>query len=102
MINRVQQLTPTPPPGFAEITQSLDGDSPPRIVTGIPPVEAEDQSPIQMIGFSMVSTCLFIDLASEAKHIDVITCSLSMVGMQLDPTVADCHALTLEEMMDSD
>ena len=40
----------TPMPGFAEITQSLHGDNPPRVVTGIPPELAEDQGPIHMVG----------------------------------------------------
>ena len=52
---------PTPPPGFAEITQSLCGDNLPRVVTGIPQELAKDQGPIQMIGSSRISTCLFRD-----------------------------------------
>ena len=78
--------------GFAEITQSLCGDNPPRIVSRIPLEEAGDLDPIQMIGSSMVSTCLFRDLAWGAMCINVIMYSLSVVGMGLDPTVADCHA----------
>ena len=92
----------TPPPGFAEIAQSLHGDSPPRIVAGIPLVVAEDHDPIQMIGSSMVSAHLFRDSASGAMCIDLVTCSLSLVGMGLDPMVDDHHVPTLQEAMDSD
>ena len=87
--------TPTPPPGFGEITQSLHGDSPPRVLTGIPLELAEDQGPIQIVGSSMVSPHLFRDSALGAICIDMVTCSVSLVGMGLDPMMDDCHVPTL-------
>ena len=78
----------------------MGGDNPPRIVTGFPLEEAEDQDPIQLIGSSTVSAHLFRNLVSGAMCIDVITCSLSVVGMGLDPMAVDHHVPTLEDITD--
>ena len=92
----------TPPPGFVEITQSLHGDNPSRIVASIPPEVTKDQDPMQMIGSSMVSTHLFRDSASGTMCIDLVTCSLSLVGVGLDSMVDDHHVPTLQEVTDMD
>ena len=92
----------TPPSGFAEIAWSLHWDSPPGIIASIPWEVAKDQDPIQMIGSSIVSTHLFRDSASGAMCIDLVMCSLSLVGMGLDPTADDNHVPTLQEVTDSD
>ena len=93
---------PTPPPVFAEITQSLHGDNPPRVVTGIPPELAEDQGPIQMVGSSMLSTQLFRDATSGAICIDMVTCSMSLVCIGLNPMADDHHIPTPQEATDLD
>ena len=85
----------TPPPGIAEITQSLHGDSPLRIVASIHQEMAEDWDPIQMIGSIMVSTCLFRDSASGAMCINMVTCSMNVVSMGPDPTADDYHVPAL-------
>ena len=66
-----------------------------RMVASISTDMAKDQDSIQMIGSSMVSTCLFRDSASGAMCIDMVTCSMSLVGMGLDPTVDDHHVPAL-------
>ena len=93
---------PTPQPGFVEITQSLHGDNPPRVVAGSSLELAKDQGPIQMIGSSTISTCLFRDSASGAMCIDMVTCSMSLAGMALYPQVDGCHIPTLWEVTDLD
>ena len=93
---------PTPPPGFVEIAWSLCGDRPLRIVTGIPLELAEDQSPIQMIGSSMMSAYLVRDLTLGAICIDMVTCSMNLMGMGLNPTADDHHVPTLWEATHSD
>ena len=74
-----------PPPGFAEIAQSLCGDNPLRVVSGIPPELAKDQGPVQMVGSSMLSTLLFMDASSGAMCIDMVTCLMNLVGMEYVP-----------------
>ena len=68
-----------------EITWSLHGDNPTRIVTGIPLEEAKGQDPIQMMGSSMVLGHHIRDLVSGVMCIDLVMCSLSLVGIELDP-----------------
>ena len=102
MTGRIQQPTPSPPPGFVEIVHFLHGDSPPRIVTGIPPELANDQDPIQMIWSSMVSACLFRDSASGTMCIDMVMCSMNLVGMGLDHTADGHYIPTLQEVTDLD
>ena len=92
----------TPPPGFAEIDQSLHGDNVLRVVTGIPQELAKDQGPIQMIGSSTISTHLFRDSASGVMCINMVTCAMSLVGVELDPMVDGWHVPTLWEVTDSD
>ena len=93
---------PTPPPGFAEITQSLHWDNPLRIVASIPLKEAKDQGSIQIIGSFMVSAHLFRDLASGAMCITLVMSSLSLVAVGLDPMADDHHVPTIQEVMDLD
>ena len=93
---------PTPPPGFAEIAQSLCGDNPQRVVAGIPSELAEDQGPIQMVGSSMLSGHLFQDATSGTMCIDMVTCSVSLVVVGLNPMADECHIPTLWEATDLD
>ena len=85
----------TPPPGIAEITQSLHGDNLPRVVAGIPPELAKDQGPIQMVGSSMLSTQLFMDATSGAMCIDMVMYLMNLVCMGLNPMEDDHHVPTL-------
>ena len=74
-----------PPPGFVEIPQSLHGDNLPRVVSGTVPELADVQGPIQMVGSSMLSTWLFMDATSGVIHIDMVMCSMDLVGVGYIP-----------------
>ena len=78
-----QQLAP--PPGFTEIARSLCGDNLPHKVMSIPLELAGDQGTM-WIGESMVSSAqLCQDSLSGATCINVMTCSMSLVGLGLLP-----------------
>ena len=95
-----QQLAP--PPGFVEIVRSLCGDDPPHKVTSIPLEPAEEQGAI-WIAESMVSSRFLQDSLLGPTCINVMTCSMSLVGLGVTPLVGDCSMPTLlgEEDMDS-
>ena len=93
---------PTPPPGFAEMVQSLHWDRPSRVVAGIPLGLTKDQSLIQMIGSSIMSACLARDSTSGVMCIDMVMCAMSLLGMGLDLTVDGHHIPALQEASDLD
>ena len=80
----------------------MHGDNPPRVVTGIPPRLAGDQGPIQMVGCTMLSAQLFQDATSGAMCIDMMTCSMNLVGMGIGPTVDDHSIPALLDEVDLD
>ena len=90
-----QQLMANPPPGFVEIMRSLWGDNPPHEVVGIPPKLAGEQGPIQVVGSAMFSARLVQDMISGSTYIDVMTCSMSLVGLGVTPLAGDCSMPTL-------
>ena len=93
----------TPPPVFMEIARSLHGDGPSHVVTGIPLELAKEQGPIQMVGSTMFSARLLQDAVSGTTFIDMVSYSMSLVGLGVTPLVGDCSMPTLlgEEDMDS-
>ena len=93
---------PTPPPVFVEITQSLCRDNLLMVVAGIPLELAKDQGPIQMVVYTMLSVWLFQDATSGAMCIDMVMCSMNLVGMGIVPPVDDHPIPTLLEEADSD
>ena len=54
-----------------------------------------------MIGSSMMFAHLVRDLTSGAMCIDMVMCSMNLVGMDLNPMVDDCHDPALQEATDS-
>ena len=84
--------------------RSLWEDNPPHEVVGIPPELDREQGPIQVAGSSMLSTRLIQDMISGSTYINVMTCSMSLMGLGVTPSVGDCSMPTLmgEEDTDSD
>ena len=80
------------------------GADPPCEVMSIPPELAEEQGPIQIAGSTMFSTRLIQDAISGSTYINMMTYSLSLVGLGVTPLVGDHSMLTLlgEEDIDSD
>ena len=75
-----------PPPVFAEIVKSLHGDAPPCVDIEAPPELTKGQGPLQMVGSMMammVFTQLFQYVMSGTTYIDLVTCSMSLVGLGL-------------------
>ena len=85
----------TPLPGFTEIVRSLHGDNLPRVVMGVPPELAEEQDSIWMVVSTMFSTWLFQDSVSGATYINMVTWSISLVGMGFTPLALDHSMSTL-------
>ena len=51
---------------------------------------AEEQGPIQIVGSTMFSTRLIQDTVSGSTYINMLTCSMSLVGLGVTPSVGDC------------
>ena len=94
----------THPPRFMEIMRSLQVDNLPCEVRGIPLELAKEQGPIWIVGSTMFSARLIQDTVSGSTYIDMMTCSVSLVGLGVTPSVDDCSMPTLlgEENMDFD
>ena len=56
-----------------------------------PPELAEDGGPIQMVGSTMLSAWLFQDVTSGAMFINMVTCSMNLIGIGFIPMVDDPH-----------
>ena len=92
-----------PPLTLAEITQSMHGDEPLRMVKGIPPKEAGGQDPLLVMGSSLVSTHLLLDQLSGSTYINIIASSLNLVSLNPSPlSVVDCPMPALEGWKDMD
>ena len=73
-----------PPSGFTEIVQSLQGDNPPCVAVEVPQELTEVQSPLAgTVTAMIVSTQLCQDVMSGITCIDMVTCSMSLVGLGL-------------------
>ena len=56
---------------------------------GVPPELVEEQDPIRMVVSMMFSSWLLQDSMSGATYINMVTCSMSLVGMGFTPLVVD-------------
>ena len=81
----------------------LCGDNLPHVVTGIPLELAKEQDPIWVAGSTMFSARLFHDVVSGTTYINMVTCSITLVGLGYTPSVVYHSMPTLlgEEEMDS-
>ena len=79
-------------------------DNPPHEVMGIPLELAKEQGPIQVVGSTMFSARLVQDVISGSTYIDIMTCSMNLVGLGVTPPVGDHSMPTLlgEENTNSD
>ena len=89
----------TPPPGFVEIPWE---NNPPCEVVGIPQGLAEEQDPIQVVGSAMFFARPVQDMISSSTYINVMTCSMSLVGLGVTPSAGDCSMPTLLGEEDTD
>ena len=80
------------------------GDNPPHEVVGIQLELAKEKGPIKVVGPAMFSARLVQDTISGSTYINVMTCSMSLVGLGVTPLAGDHSMPTLleEEDMDSD
>ena len=69
---------------------------------GVPPELAEDHDPIMMVGSTMFSTQLLQDSMSGATYINMVTCSMSLVGLGVTLSAVDCFMPTLLGGEDTD
>ena len=71
---------------------------------GCSPELAKEQEPIRMAGYPMFFIFLFQDSMSGATYINIVTCSMSLVGLGSTSSAVDCSIPTLlgKEDMDSD
>ena len=82
-----------------EIMRSLHGDNLPQVVMGVPLELAKEQDSIRMVGSIMFSAWPFQDSMSGATYINMVTCSMSLVGLRSTPLAVDHSMPTL---LDSD
>ena len=91
---------PCPLLGFAEITQATQGEGSvkrgPTLVMGVLSKEAEDT--YEVMGSLIMVAQLIQHPTSEEMYINMLTCTLSIVGLRLDPLVDDHPALALQEL----
>ena len=72
------------------------------VVTGIHQELVEDQDPIEMVGSTMFSAQLFQDATCGAMCIDMVMCSMNLVGIGSIPMVGDHSIPALLDETDSD
>ena len=78
-----------------EIARSLHGYDTLCVVMGVPPELAKEQDPIWVVGSTMFSARLFQDVVSGTMYIDMMTCLMSLVGLEVTPLVVDHSMPTL-------
>ena len=71
---------------------------------GVLPELVEELDPIRLVGSTMFSAWLLQDSMLGAIYINIVTCSMSLVGLGVTPLVVDhsMPALLAEEDTDSD
>ena len=84
------------------MVRSLHGDSPPQVVKGVPPELVEEQDPARMVESTMFSAQLLQDSVSGATYMDMVTCSMSLVGFGVTPSTVDCCMPALQGEGDTD
>ena len=91
------------PPGFAEITQSLSEDNPPHVAVEVPQELTEGQGPLAGTAMAMmISTWLCQDMTSGITYVDMVTCSMSLVGLGATPAAVEHAMPALEGWEDTD
>ena len=75
-------------------------ESSPALVISVPPKEAED--PYEIMGSSVMVAWLIWHATLGEAYINMLTCMLSIVGLELDPMTDDHLALALQELSNSD
>ena len=71
------------------------GDNPPHEVAGIPLELAKEQGSIQAAGFTTFPARLVQDMISGSTYIDMMTCSMSLVELEITSPAGDCSIPTL-------
>ena len=91
----------TPPPWFMEIAQSLWGANPPHVETL--PELARVQSPLVGAVTAMLISMRLLQVGmTDITYVDMITASMSLVGLGANPMVDDYPMPTLERWEDSE
>ena len=92
-----------PPPGFTEIAKSLWGDDPPHVTAGVPPELTAPQGLLAGTAKAMmISMRLHQDVALGITYLDMVTTSMSLVGLGATPMAVDHPMAALEEWKDSE
>ena len=92
-----------PPPGFAEIARSLQGDDSLCITIDVPPeLTTPHGLSVGTAMASMVSTILHQDVALGTTYLDMVTTSMSLVSLEVTPMTVDHPMPILEDPLDSD
>ena len=80
----------------------MHGDELLRMVKGIPPEQAEGQDPLLLMGSSLLSTHLLLDLLSGSTYVNMVASSLSLVSGNPSPMMVVNHSMpTLEGWEDT-
>ena len=94
---------PCPPPGSVEIACALWGEESPEraptTVVGIPPKEAKE--PLEVMGSSVIATCLFWHPILGGMYIDMLTCTLSIADLGFNTMANDHPVPALQELPNS-
>ena len=84
-----------PPSGFAEIAKSLWGDNSPSITVEVPPELTTPQG--LLVGTAMATmVSMRLHQVSGTIYLDMVTTSMSLVGLGATPMVVDHPMPTLE------
>ena len=82
------------PPGFAEIANSLRGDNFPHTTVEVPQeLTAPQGLLVRTATATMISMSLCQDVALGTIYLDMVTTSMSLVGLGATPEVVNCPCL---------
>ena len=71
------------------------------VITRIPAEEADPPSSYGIVGLMLMATQLIQHPATEEVLLDMISCTLGIVDLELGHAVMDHQAIALEELSDS-
>ena len=100
MVQQSEHKSSCPPPVFVEITRSLWGECSQLVAVGVP--AGEDEVPYEAFCSSIMATQLFWHPTSGEMFTDMLTCTLSVVDLGVDPMVEVHLVPALQEHSDSD
>ena len=100
MLWQLEHKSSCPLPRFVEIVRSLWGEHSLWIVIGVPPEEAEES--YEAVCCSIMETQLFQHPTSGEMYINMLTCTLSVVELAVDPMAEDHQVPALWEHSNSD